>query len=57
MRCQSEVVRITRARQKIIGRKLRSIFEDVVQEPVPDVFVELLNKIDARVSSRSEEHD
>jgi hypothetical protein len=35
-----------RARQRAIGRELRRIYDDVVQEPVPDDFLELLKKID-----------
>jgi hypothetical protein len=37
----------TRARQRAIGRELRRIYDEVVQEPVPDDFLELLKKIDA----------
>ena len=36
-----------RARQRAIGRELRRMFDEVVQEPIPDDFVELLKKIDA----------
>jgi hypothetical protein len=36
-----------RARQRAIGRELRRMFDEVVQEPVPDDFLELLKKIDA----------
>jgi hypothetical protein len=36
-----------RARQRAIGRELRRIYDEVVQEPVPDDFLELLKKIDA----------
>lgn len=35
-----------RARQRAIGRELRRMYDDVVQEPVPDDFLELLRKID-----------
>lgn len=35
-----------RARQRAIGRELRRMYDDVVQEPVPDDFLELLKKID-----------
>ena len=30
-----------------IGKKLRAQFDDVVNEPVPDRFVELLNQLEA----------
>jgi hypothetical protein len=36
-----------RARQSAIGRELRRIYDEVVQKPVPDDFLELLKKIDA----------
>jgi hypothetical protein len=35
-----------RARQRAIGRELRRMFDDVVQEPVPEDFLDLLKKID-----------
>jgi hypothetical protein len=35
-----------RARQRAIGRELRRMYDDIVQEPVPDEFLELLKKID-----------
>lgn len=40
-------VRSARARQQAIGHELRRLFDSVVQEPVPDDFLELLKKIDA----------
>jgi hypothetical protein len=36
-----------RARQRAIGRELRRMFDEVVQEPVPDDFLDLLKQIDA----------
>lgn len=35
-----------RARQRAIGRELRRMFDDVVQEPIPSDFLDLLRKID-----------
>src|SRR5262245_18831203 len=35
-----------RARQRAIGRELRRMYDEVVQEPVPDDFLDLLKKID-----------
>ena len=35
-----------RARQRAIGRELSRIYDEVVQEKVPDEFLELLTKID-----------
>ena len=37
-----------RARQRAIGRELRRMYDEVVQEPVPEEFLELLRKIDAK---------
>ena len=37
-----------RARQRAIGRELRRMFDEVVQEPVPQEFLDLLKKIDER---------
>ena len=36
-----------RARQRALGRELRRMYDEVVQEPVPDDFLDLLKKIDA----------
>lgn len=38
--------RAVRARQRAIGRELRRMFDGVVNEPVPDDFMDLLHKID-----------
>ena len=35
-----------RARQRAIGRELRRIYDSVVNEPVPDEFIDLLRKMD-----------
>ena len=43
---ESEALRAVRVRQRAIGRELRRIFEDIVREPVPEEFLELLQKID-----------
>lgn len=43
-----------RARQRAIGRELRRMYDDVVQEPVPEDFLELLRKIDASKGKRDE---
>ena len=37
----------TRLRQQAIGAKLRQMFDDVVNEPVPDEFLEILRRADA----------
>ena len=38
---------LTREVQAKIGQQLRSIYNDVVDQGVPDRFLELLNKMDA----------
>jgi len=43
-----EKARAIRARQRVIGRELRRIFDAVAQEPVPDEFLDLLKEIDAK---------
>jgi hypothetical protein len=43
-----EKARAIRARQRVIGRELRRIFDAVAQEPVPDEFLDLLRKMDAQ---------
>ncbi|MEI9996448.1 MAG: NepR family anti-sigma factor [Rhizomicrobium sp.] len=42
-----EKARAIRARQRVIGRELRRIYDGVAQEPVPDDFLELLRKMDS----------
>jgi len=43
---QNEEFRAVRARQRAIGRELRRLFEDVVREPLPEEFLDLLAQID-----------
>jgi hypothetical protein len=38
--------RTIRARQRALGRELRRIYDNVAREPVPDDFLELLNKVE-----------
>ncbi len=42
----NEKARAIRARQRAIGRELRRMYDDVAQEPVPEDFLDLLQKID-----------
>ncbi len=44
---QSEEVRL---RQQVIGVRLRQLFDDVVNEPVPDEFYEILRRADQRAA-------
>ncbi len=37
-----------RLRQQAIGVKLRQMFDDVVNEPVPDEFLDILRKADEK---------
>jgi hypothetical protein len=37
-----------RLRQQAIGVKLRQMFDDVVNEPVPDEFLDILRQADSR---------
>jgi len=44
-----------RLRQQAIGVKLRQMFDEVVSEPVPDEFLEILRRADARSDTSSGE--
>lgn len=37
-----------RLRQQAIGQKLRQMFDEVVNEPVPDDFLDILRRADER---------
>ena len=41
-----------RLRQQAIGVKLRQMFDQVVSEPVPDEFLEILRRADQRTAAR-----
>jgi hypothetical protein len=41
-----------RLRQQAIGSKLRQMFDEVVNEPVPDDFLAILKRADERSGSR-----
>jgi hypothetical protein len=41
-----------RLRQQAIGVRLRQMFDDVVNEPVPDEFLDILRKGDLRSSEK-----
>lgn len=45
-----------RLRQQAIGVKLRQMFDEVVNEPVPDEFLEILKRADAQKSGGSSEN-
>ena len=42
-----------RLRQQAIGARLRQMFDEVVNEPVPDEFLDILRKADKRSSETS----
>lgn len=41
-----ERARAIKSRQRAIGRELRRVYDNIAQEPVPDEFLDLLQKID-----------
>ena len=41
-----------RLRQQAIGVRLRQMFDDVVNEPVPDEFLDILRKHDERAAEK-----
>lgn len=41
-----------RLRQQAIGVKLRQMFDEVVNEPVPDEFLDILRRADAKQDGR-----
>ena len=43
-----------RLRQQAIGVKLRQMFDEVVSEPVPDEFLEILRRADAERRERTD---
>ncbi|MEQ8404876.1 MAG: NepR family anti-sigma factor [Oceanicaulis sp.] len=43
-----------RERQRLIGRRLQSFFDDTIQEGVPDEFSKLLDQLDEAEQKRSE---
>ena len=47
--------RVIRVRQRAIGRELRRIYDNVVKEPVPDDFLNLLQKIDDHEDQHEDE--
>jgi len=51
----SEDLEEVRLRQQAIGVKLRHIFDEVVNEPVPDEFLDILRRADSRASGEGGE--
>ena len=42
-----------RLRQQAIGVKLRQMFDEVVSEPVPDEFLDILRRADSKTTDRA----
>lgn len=49
--------RVARRRQDPIGRRLRKLYEDVVEENVPDDFLSILEDVDGRQAETAGETD
>ena len=47
-----EAVNVDKRIQGEIGKQLRAVYEDVVKEPVPDRFLELLQKLEQSTGSK-----
>lgn len=45
---------LDRAIQERIGDHLRAMYDDLIQQPVPDRFVDLLNRLDKRTDKREQ---
>jgi hypothetical protein len=43
-----------RLRQQAIGVRLRQMFDEIVNEPVPDEFLEILRRHDSKANAKSE---
>ncbi len=54
-RRSSSDVNDARLRQQAIGVKLRQMFDQVVSEPVPDEFIEILRRADSKRTSGGED--
>ena len=52
---RSEDLEEARLRQQAIGVKLRHIFDEVVNEPVPDEFLDILRRADSRAAGEGGE--
>lgn len=50
---KSKATEDARLRQHAIGAKLRQMFDEVVNEPVPDDFLDILRKADAESQDKS----
>ena len=46
-----EAARAVRARQRAIGRELRRMYDGIVNEPVPEEFLDLVHKLEGAEGS------
>jgi hypothetical protein len=53
---EREILRAVRVRQRAIGRELRRLYEEVVREPVPEEFLDLLHEIDRASEQKKKMH-
>ncbi len=53
-RPKPDLSRHTHALDGTIGKKLRAMYDDLVQQPLPEGLVELLRKLDQRQESKSQ---
>lgn len=44
-----------RLRQQAIGVKLRQMFDEIVNEPVPDEFLDILRRADGKAATKGSE--
>jgi hypothetical protein len=49
------VVDEARLRQQAIGVKLRQMFDEIVSEPVPDEFLDILRRADGGTAGRKDD--
>ncbi len=44
-------------RQRVLGERLREMFEDVVNEPIPDDFLKLLEQADEKAANTDDKSE
>ena len=55
-RSESPTLHKTRARLQALGVQLRTMWDDIVREPLPDDMMKLLRELDDRERNRSSSH-
>jgi hypothetical protein len=56
-RCSPTILDEARLRQQAIGQKLRQMFDEIVNEPVPQDFLDILRRADERTSEPAAEDE